>query len=149
MVSDVNAAARLCDVDDAGRAPLVGRRRPVVLLPRRADAAVAAQVAPGNRQLGVLLPYTPPGTSPRCRCRVGRPRSGSRGGRPWRMAVAYLDMAYDGATPAGTDVARRNVAHWADVLAIARGGVNSPRTSSAGRLFDAVSAVVGVRDTVN
>ncbi len=30
-----------------------------MLLPRRPGAPVATAVAPGNRQLGVMLPYTP------------------------------------------------------------------------------------------
>ncbi len=69
--------------------------------------------------------------------------------QPWRMAAAYLDTAFDGEPPAGVNVARRNSQRWHDVLAMARRGVNAPPTSSAGRLFDAVAALVGGRDAVN
>jgi hydrogenase maturation protein HypF len=68
---------------------------------------------------------------------------------PWRMAAASLDVAYEGAAPEDLDVVRRNSARWDDVVGIARARVNSPLTSSAGRLFDAVSAILGVRDDVN
>ncbi len=67
---------------------------------------------------------------------------------PWRMAAAYLDAACGGAPPGGLAVARRNAARWEHVLAAARGGVNAPLTSSAGRLFDAVAALLDVRDTI-
>jgi hydrogenase maturation protein HypF len=68
--------------------------------------------------------------------------------QPWRMAAAYLDGR--GLAAAGDlDVARRHDQHWAAVLAMARQRVNAPLTSSAGRLFDAVAAILGVRDEIN
>lgn len=59
MVADLDTAHRLCEVDPIAEKLLTGRRRPVVLLPRRPDAPVAPAVAPGNRSLGLMLPYTP------------------------------------------------------------------------------------------
>ncbi len=67
---------------------------------------------------------------------------------PWRMAAAYLDVAYGDSVPPVLDVMTRNGRQWADVLAIASARINSPLTSSAGRLFDAVAALLGVRDRV-
>ncbi len=67
--------------------------------------------------------------------------------QPWRMAAAHLDAAYGGSPPADFAVTARHGRQWADVLAAAAAGVNSPLTSSVGRLFDAVSAMLGVRDT--
>jgi hydrogenase maturation protein HypF len=68
--------------------------------------------------------------------------------QPWRMAAAYLDRAYDGSPP-DLPVARRHQARWQPVVTMARTGTASPMTSSAGRLFDAVSALVCGRDAVN
>ena len=59
MAAGLDQARELCAVDDVAASLLTSRRRPVVLLPRLASARVAAAVAPGNRHLGVLLPYTP------------------------------------------------------------------------------------------
>ncbi|WP_046470687.1 carbamoyltransferase HypF [Allosalinactinospora lopnorensis] len=65
---------------------------------------------------------------------------------PWRMAASYLDAAYEGDPPDDLPMVHRNAARWESVLAVARTGVNAPLTSSAGRLFDAVSALAGIRD---
>jgi hydrogenase maturation protein HypF len=59
MVSGAEAAARLCEMDDAALAALQSRQRPIVLLRKKPDADVAPGVAPFNRHLGVFLPYTP------------------------------------------------------------------------------------------
>ena len=64
--------------------------------------------------------------------------------QPWRMAAAYLDTS-----PEDLDVVRRNAERWPAILSMARRGVNSPLTSSAGRLFDAAAAILGVRDAIN
>jgi hydrogenase maturation protein HypF len=69
--------------------------------------------------------------------------------QPWRMAVAYLEAA--GCSDVADDlaVAQRHGPRWSEVVALTRSGLGSPTTSSAGRLFDAVAALLDVRDTVN
>ena len=91
----------------------------------------------GFERVGLLFPVRMPGGEAAIR-------------QPWRMACAWLAAAFDesprlprplhGRVAAGT---------WTQVAELARTGVASPLTSSAGRLFDAVAALCGLRVEVN
>jgi hydrogenase maturation protein HypF len=59
MTRDLEAAARFCAVDAEARRVLTSRQRSIALLPRTQGAAIAATVAPNQRDLGLFLPYTP------------------------------------------------------------------------------------------
>jgi hydrogenase maturation protein HypF len=64
---------------------------------------------------------------------------------PWRMAAAYLaDAGQSEALLAGHVPA----ASLTTVRRVIERGINSPLTSSAGRLFDGVAALLGLRDRV-
>ncbi len=59
MVESLAAARELCDLDERAVEALSSIRRPIVLAPRRAGNGIAAGVAPGLPELGVMLPYSP------------------------------------------------------------------------------------------
>jgi hydrogenase maturation protein HypF len=64
---------------------------------------------------------------------------------PWRTALAYLDMAYDGSGPVLPFLAEHDSGPVREML---RHNLNCPLTSSCGRLFDAVEAVSGGRQVI-
>ncbi len=69
---------------------------------------------------------------------------------PWRMACSWLAAAFETETPGlpsglGGSVTQ---ADWRAVSRLVETGLNSPLTTSAGRLFDAVAAICGVRARV-
>jgi hydrogenase maturation protein HypF len=69
---------------------------------------------------------------------------------PWRMAAAFLRAAY-GEAMSGLElpfVRRLDPAAWRILSRAADRGLNAPLTSSAGRLFDAVASLLGLRDRV-
>ncbi len=59
MAPDLGAVERWCEVSPADREALESPRRPIVILPRRPGTVISDAVAPGNKTIGVMLPYTP------------------------------------------------------------------------------------------
>ncbi len=59
MMPDLATVERHCFVSEAEREQLESRARPIVLLQRRPESPIAAEVAPRQHTLGVMLPYTP------------------------------------------------------------------------------------------
>jgi hydrogenase maturation protein HypF len=78
--------------------------------------------------------------------------------QPWRSAAAYLDAALGEDLPVDLGLRRRHTARWDQVVHLARLGLQvepghpfppAPLASSAGRLFDALGALVCGRDEAN
>ena len=59
MVPTIDAADALAHVGPVHRALLTSAERPIVLVDRRDHTTLASSIAPGNRQVGLLLPYSP------------------------------------------------------------------------------------------
>src|SRR5207248_341361 len=70
--------------------------------------------------------------------------------QPWRMAAVYLHQAY------GDDFLELDIpfvhqldrSKWHTLAQMMKRGLNSPLTSSLGRLFDAVAALISIRKDV-
>ena len=92
----------------------------------------------GFVRVGMLIPVRLPGGEAAIR-------------EPWRMACSWLRAATGEERPSIPPGLRAEVdqARWDEVCELARTGLASPLTTSAGRLFDAVAALVGIRSRVN
>ena len=78
-------------------------------------------------------------------CTVAMPGGTAAIREPWRMAAVYALASGSGVS---LPIAERHAAEWPIILAMVRTGMHAPLTSSAGRLFDAVAALLDVRDSV-
>jgi hydrogenase maturation protein HypF len=86
---------------------------------------------------GMLFPVRMPGAEAAIR-------------QPWRMACTWLAASFDEPPRAPRQLARQvEQGSWDEVAKLAASGLNSPLTTSAGRLFDAVAALCGLRAEVN
>jgi hydrogenase maturation protein HypF len=77
---------------------------------------------------------------------VGMPGGDKAIHEPWRMALAHLLDA--GCSPSTLD-SRISPTAQRTMKTMLERGFNAPRTSSAGRLFDAVASIAGIRDRVS
>ena len=59
MARDVAVARRYCEMSDDELELLTSEKRPIVLLRKREPCHLPDAIAPQNRYLGVMLPYTP------------------------------------------------------------------------------------------
>ncbi|MEJ2735129.1 MAG: carbamoyltransferase HypF [Anaerolineae bacterium] len=59
MMASLDEVRCHCIVSDEGEELLLSQQCPIVLLRWREDSTVSREVAPNNRYLGVMLPYTP------------------------------------------------------------------------------------------
>jgi hydrogenase maturation protein HypF len=69
--------------------------------------------------------------------------------QPWRMALAWLEKAGMEWSSDLPPVRNTSVEGRRTVGSMLKAGINSPYTSSMGRLFDAVAALLGIRSEVN
>lgn len=81
------------------------------------------------------------------RGRPGRRRAGQTSAGPPRSALGALFEIF-GESAAGHALSWFTAGELATLLSMLRGQVNSPRTSSMGRLFDAVAAVCGLSPVI-
>lgn len=59
MMPDVNTVRSFCELNPEEEKILISQRRPIVLLKKKEHYNLPEDIAPGNRMVGVMLPYTP------------------------------------------------------------------------------------------
>ena len=93
---------------------------------------LAGDVA-GSQRAGHLVPVRMPGGDAAVR-------------EPWRMACAWLAAAFESDSPRPPRALKDKIepTRWDRVCRLVSTGTSSPRTTSVGRLFDAVAALCGI-----
>ena len=119
MVASTGALRPFARADDADRALLESRERPIVLLPKTADAdRLLPGIAPGLAWLGAMLPYTP------LQYLLFHEAAGRPAGTAWLAAPQPLALVMTSANPGGEplvtdeDEAFRRLAGIADAFLV-------------------------------
>jgi hydrogenase maturation protein HypF len=97
MVATLEEAHNYCEISAAEATLLASVQAPIVLLRKRSDAPLAPAIAPANRYLGVMLPYTP--LHHLLMREVGKPlvmTSGNRRDDPLCRSAEEAHLALDG-----------------------------------------------------
>jgi hydrogenase maturation protein HypF len=59
MAPDIDTIRKYCLVSENEEKVLLSHKRPIVLLQKRDDFSLSEEIAPNNRHIGFMLPYTP------------------------------------------------------------------------------------------
>jgi len=59
MVKDYEKASEYCHINSIEKTLLESQSKPIVLLKKRDTCTLPGEIAPGNPELGIMLPYTP------------------------------------------------------------------------------------------
>jgi hydrogenase maturation protein HypF len=59
MARDTETVRKYCESDEMSEKILQSPSAPIVLFRRKASVSLPLQLAPGNAELGIMLPYTP------------------------------------------------------------------------------------------
>ncbi len=59
MMPDLETVRKYCEVSQEEEDLLISRQRPILLLNRKPESTLPTSIAPGQKSIGVMLPYTP------------------------------------------------------------------------------------------
>ena len=118
MVANIESARQLVKLDDAAIALLSSPQRPVVVLDKlkHSHTVLADAIAPGLKQLGIMLPYTP------LHYLLFHQAAAQPAGREWLQQVQDLTLVMTSANPhgeplvIGNDEARQRLTQIADTI---------------------------------
>ncbi|UZQ51158.1 carbamoyltransferase HypF [Clostridium kluyveri] len=59
MMKEIHTVKEFCELNEKEEQILTSRKKPIVLLKKKSNINLPNNIAPGQRKLGVMLPYTP------------------------------------------------------------------------------------------